>query len=91
MHILEVNDKYSVKVVATEQHSVSYAIQEKDGSDAEVVCKGSIKWDQCSNWDMTPENVMLHFCGVEDVVKFQEALSACYTHAKEYFNFPDWE
>lgn len=49
---------------------------------AERVIKGSIKWDGCSNWNMMPDDTLLHFCGKEGAIGLGTLLGRLYDIAK---------
>ncbi len=50
---------------------------------------GAVKWDGCSNWDFSPDDVMAHFCHPEDMDRLAEAVKACIAKAAELI--PNWD
>lgn len=48
-------------------------------SDETEIAKGSIKWDNCSNWKVY-EN---HFCELKDMQEFHRAVEKCYEIASQ--------
>ena len=50
---------------------------------------GFVKWDGCSNWDLSsPDGVMFHACDQETLRDVGELLSRCYGLGA---NLPSWE
>ena len=49
---------------------------------------GVVKWDQCSDWDFQPNNVMIHFCEAEDVDRLANMVKECIEYTKE--NLETW-
>ncbi len=43
------------------------------------VAKGTIKWDNCSNWEVYEA----HFCELKDMQEFHKALEKCYEIASQ--------
>jgi hypothetical protein len=71
-------------------HYFSYTVDEatmwdEDDKIVDVApyLKGSIKWDGCSDWDMTPNNVCLHICGVADLKRHVRLLQYLWVYAQE--------
>ena len=56
----------------------------KDVDEAQPYLHGEIKWDGCSNWyfDIQDE-VMLHFCDIEDFENINELFRRMYKIAKD--------
>lgn len=51
----------------------------------DVLLKGNIKWDGCSNW-IEPGGNYFHLCGMRDVENLYSALGMCYTIAGKYMS-----
>lgn len=73
---------YEFKATPNEYY-IDFSIIEND---EDLVAKGYVKWDGCSNWDISPENVMIHFCSGTDIKEFGQILESCYEYAKEHFD-----
>lgn len=55
---------------------------------AQVYLSGEVKWDGCANLQFDEQdNVMLHFCGVEDVRKIGALLERLYEIAAKAIPF----
>ena len=39
---------------------------------------GHVKWDGCSNWNLAPNNVMLHGCGADDLLNVGKIMHECW-------------
>lgn len=56
---------------------------------AEVFAHGSVKWDGCSNWHIdAQDDVMLHGCSREDLIRVGEILAKCWDLTEAYC--PHW-
>lgn len=54
----------------------------------ELLFKGFIKWDGCSDWHIPKERCSLHFCGKDKLVNFNILLERLYDFAKD--NIDNW-
>lgn len=60
--------------------------------DAEVFLRGSVKWDGCSNWDFPGlEDVMMHFCSVQDAKNLGILFERIYGIAEELIPNSDFD
>lgn len=46
-------------------------------------CKGSIKWDYCSNWEFNSSTGLHHYCSQEELKNVGLIMSSCFDLAKE--------
>lgn len=60
-------------------------IHSLDGEEkAEMFMHGYVKWDGCSNWHFDEQDdVMLHFCDRESLIRIGEVMARCWDMAKE--------
>ena len=61
------------ELVWDKSHGTTESLEEAD-----VVTRGFIKWDGCSNWRLQEPNPMKHFCGASDLASFHVALQRAY-------------
>lgn len=69
-------DRYQILDVIHESYA-EFVIFDSDDTE---VAKGSIKWDNCSNWEIYES----HFCGLEEMKEFHKVMERCYEIAKLY-------
>ncbi len=73
-------DKYIIIDVLHESY-MEFVIYDSDETE---VAKGTIKWDNCSNWEVYEA----HFCELEDMKEFHKAMEKCYEIASQ--KMKDW-
>lgn len=73
-------DMHGYRIVATLGENglhVDFVVTEGDD---ELVFRGTVKWDGCSNWFFDES---IHFCGLAGVNRFGEVLGKIYAAAGE--------
>lgn len=56
----------------------------EDISNAEIAISGSVKWDGCSNWDFSSEEMnMFHGCSREDLINIGLILGEAWVWTRE--------
>lgn len=61
----------------------SFKVYTQNCGDWDVLFEGTVKWDGCSNWNFIHDHYPLHFCGLEDVNRFNLLLQKIYKVAEE--------
>ncbi|MBW4460510.1 MAG: hypothetical protein KME47_09755 [Nodosilinea sp. WJT8-NPBG4] len=49
----------------------------------ECLAKGAVKWDGCSDWDMSPQDIMLHFCSRHAILDLAQVMVNCFDWTAE--------
>lgn len=74
---------YTIKAKQEEYHVDFEIYNNLDYLDDEPIATGSVKWDHCSNWDFSPDDVMMHFCEREEIGRFFETIQFCFDKTSE--------
>ena len=75
--IANIGGMYECVCVKIDDYFAEYEIYEAE----DMIYKGSVKWDGCSNWNEI--DGCIHFCDTYQIDAFAQAFKHCYAHASK--------
>jgi len=83
----QIEERFRVECERHEYHAhfSIFDSTEDHEEDRGLMAEGDVKWDGCSNWKFNTEEVMLHACSKDDLLRIGRILAACHDKAKELF------